>query len=99
MASGSAGTITSNASGSWGSGGFSSGEDWFQLRWPESWKRVHITVNELLHIVIGVALRGERWRGKTIQCWCDNAAVVAIIRSGWSKDGLAATVAAPIRKL
>ena len=36
--------------------------------------------------MIGVALWGEHWRGKIIQCWCDNAAVVVIIRSGWSKD-------------
>jgi len=47
---------------------------------------IHITVKELLPIVIGAALWGEQWRGKTIKCWCDNAAVVAVLRSGWSKD-------------
>ncbi len=60
-----AGVITSDASGSWGCGAFSSEGNWFQLKLPESWKMIHITVKE---------------------CWCDNAAVVAILRSGWSKD-------------
>ena len=36
--------------------------------------------------MISVALWGEQWRGKTVKCWCDNAAVVAVLRSGRSKD-------------
>ena len=31
---------------------------------------------------------GDGWRGKTVQCWCDNAAVVANIKSGTSKHSL-----------
>ncbi len=81
-----AGVITSDASGSWGCGAFSSEGNWFQLALPESWSTIHITVKELLPIVIGAAMWGEQWRGKTIKCWCDNAAVVAVLRSGWSKD-------------
>ncbi len=45
-----------------------------------------VTVKEVLPIVIGVALWEGRWHGRTIRCWCDNAAVVAILRSGPSKD-------------
>ena len=37
-------SITSDASGSWGCGAFSSAGDWFQLKWPGSWSEVHITV-------------------------------------------------------
>lgn len=81
-----AGAITSDASGSWGCGAFSSEGDWFQLRLPESWSTVHISAKELLPIVIGAALWGGQWQGKSIKCWCDNAAVVSVLRSGWSKD-------------
>lgn len=80
------GSITSDASGSWGCGAFTSAGEWFQLKLPESWDGIHITTKELLPIVIGAALWGEQWRGKTIRCWCDNAAVVAIIRSGSSRE-------------
>ena len=79
-------SITSDASGSWGCGAFSSAGDWFQLKWPESWSEVHITVKELLPIIMGVALWGRSWQGRTIRCRCDNMAVVAILKSGSSKD-------------
>ena len=80
------GTITSDASGTWGCGAYSSAGDWFQLEWPSSWKGVHITVQELLPVVLAVALWGKQWQGKSIRCRCDNAAAVAIVNSGSSKD-------------
>ena len=49
-------TLTSDASGNWGCGAYSSEGEWFQLKWPEAWSEVHITVKELLPIVIAVAL-------------------------------------------
>ena len=79
-------TLTSDASGSWGCGAYSSSGDWFQLEWPESWKDLHITIKELLPVVLGIAVWGERWKGGAILCQCDNAAVVAIIWSGSSKN-------------
>ena len=82
-------TLTSDASGCWGCGAFSSEGLWFQFRWPEVWAGVHITVKELLPIVVACAVWGHGWKGKTIRCRCDNAAVVAILKSGSSKDGLA----------
>ena len=45
--SGWAATMTSDASGSWGCGAFTSSGEWLQLQWPESWASVHITVKEL----------------------------------------------------
>lgn len=81
-----AGTITSDASGSWGCGAYSEKGEWFQLKLPGSWDGIHITTKELLPIVISIALWGEQWRGQSVKCWCDNAAVVAILRSGRSKD-------------
>lgn len=77
--------LTSDASGSWGCGAFTDLGEWFQIEWPESWAGVHITVKELLPIVVGVAVWGSRWAGKTVQCLCDNAAVVSIINSGTAK--------------
>ena len=54
--------LTSDASGSWGYGAYTSDGWWFQLRLPESWRDMHITVKELLLIVIGAAVWGSRWR-------------------------------------
>ena len=42
-------------------------------------------MKELLLIVLGVAVWGSRWKGLTVTCQCDNAAVVAIVNSGRSK--------------
>ena len=81
-------TITSDASGRWGCGAFTEVGEWFQFRWPASWADVHITAKELLPIVVACAVWGHKWRGVTVQCLCDNAAVVAIVRSGTSKDSL-----------
>ena len=75
-------TFTSDASGSWGCGAFSSDGKWFQLRWPDHWRERHITVKELLPVVLSIAIWGHRWRGGAVRCRCDNAAVVAILRSG-----------------
>ena len=79
-------TITSDASGCWGCGALTERGDWFQYRWPAEWESVHITVKELLPIVVSVAVWGHNWRGCTIRCRCDNVAVVAIIQSGSSRD-------------
>ena len=79
-------TITSDASGSWGCGAFACSGEWFQLYWPALWSGVHITVKELVPIVIACAVWGKNWQGKTVRFRCDNAAVVAIINSGRSKE-------------
>ena len=73
-------TITSDASGSWGCGAYVSSGEWFQLEWPSSWQQIHITVKELLPVVLSVAIWGSMWQGKAVHCRCDNAAVVAILK-------------------
>ena len=83
-----AGTITSDASGRWGCGAFTEKREWFQFCWPASWDNVHITVKELLPIVVACAVWGHQWQGATVRCLCDNAAVVAIVKSGTSKDSV-----------
>ena len=42
-------------------------------------------MKELLPIVIGAAVWGSQWKGVSVLCRCDNAAVVAIVNSGRSK--------------
>ena len=79
-------TVTADASGHCGCGAFSSTGEWFQPQWPESWRMVHITMKELLPVVLAVAMWGSQWQGKNVRCRSDNAAVVAILNSGWSKD-------------
>jgi hypothetical protein len=49
---------------------------------------VQITVKELLPIVISAAVWGDQWAEQTVRCRCDNAAVVAIVNSGKSKDAM-----------
>ena len=49
-------TLTSDASGRWGCGAFSSSGAWFQFRWPPAWEAIHITVKELLPIVVACAV-------------------------------------------
>ena len=78
-------TLTSDASGNWGCGAYTSTGDWFQLALSGDWSDVHITAKELLPIVLGVAVWGPRWKGRTVLCRCDNAAVVAIVNSGRSR--------------
>ena len=59
---------------------------WFQYQWPPSLRDQHITLKELLPIVIAVAIWGINWENKSDLCRCDNEAVVHIINTGTSKD-------------
>ena len=88
--------LTSDASGSWGCGVFSSTGLWFQLALPDSWQEVPITMKELLPIVLA-AMWGSLWRGFTVSCRCDNAAVVNIVNSGKTMDrAMHVTYAMPV---
>ena len=74
-------TLTSDASGNWGCGAYTSTWDWFQLALSGDWSDVHITAKEFLPIVLGVAMWGPRWKGRTVLYHCNNAAVVNLGRS------------------
>ena len=77
--------VTSAALGTWGCGAYCLAA-WLQYQWPPGLKDQHITVKELLPIVIAIAILGAEWANKSILCHCDNEAVVHIINSGTSKD-------------
>lgn len=75
-------TVTSDASGSWGCGAYS-GWSWFMLR---SISESHITVKELVPVVISAAIWGHTWQGNSEQIHCDNMAVVSTVNQGTSKN-------------
>ena len=73
-----------DASGSWGCGAFS-GDKWFQIKWPQTLKGSHITVKELVPIVLAAAVWGCEQAGQNVIALCDNSAVVAVLRKGNSR--------------
>ena len=77
--------VTSDASGKWGCGAFWSSQ-WFQLKWPDSLPQHHITIKELIPVVIAAAVWGHAWQKAHLQVRSDNSVVVAIINGGYSKD-------------
>ena len=80
--------ITSDASGSWGCGAFSSSGSWFQLQWPSSWSHYHIAAKEMVPVVIAIAVWGADWPSQPVLVHSDNMAVVCAISSGSAKDPL-----------
>jgi len=53
--------LTLDASGSWGCGAFESAGKWFQIQWLGALDGAHITVKELLAVVVACALWGSQW--------------------------------------
>jgi len=77
--------ITSDASGSWECGAWS-GREWFQLKWINEVQGYHMTVKEMLPIVIAAAIWERKWKGGTVLVRCDNMAAVSIINQETSHD-------------
>ena len=77
--------VTSDASGNWGCGAFE-GTKWLQFKWPRLMEACHISVKEIIPIVMAAAIWGEGWSGKSVRFWSDNAAVVALLNSGSSRE-------------
>ena len=80
--------VTSDASGSYGCGAFSTTHGWFQLEWPDSWTAIGIAAKELVPVVIAAALWGANWNRACVCFRSDNQAVVEILTSRTSKDHL-----------
>ena len=47
---------------------------------------VHISIKELVPVVVACALWGSQWSHSTVLAQCDNSAVVTMINSGYSRD-------------
>ena len=82
-------TVTTDASGRWGCGGFwVEQKQWIQCPWQEEWNNTPIHTKELLPIILAIATWGPYWHSSLIQVHCDNMAVVNIIASNSSRDKL-----------
>ncbi len=79
--------VWSDASGSWGCAAIWY-PHWFQVSWDlaHSFSRASIAAKELLPILLAACVWGAHWKGLTVQCNCDNQAVVSILNSGSAKD-------------
>ena len=78
-------TISSDAAGSIGFG-IVYGSSWVAERWPPLPSTTHISVLELIPIVISAAIWGHRWAGQSVLFYCDNSAVVDCLKAGLCKD-------------
>ena len=74
-------TLILDVSRGWGCGAYW-GSKWFMLPWSGPITECHITVKELIPIVLATALWGKEWQGQLVQVWCDNSAVVNIVNRG-----------------
>ena len=77
--------VTSDGSGSWGCRAYE-GAKWFQFQWPSTMEASHISIREMIPVVMAAALWGQCWKGKSVRFRSDNAAVVALVNSGSSRE-------------
>ena len=77
--------VTSDASGSWGCGAYE-GTKWIQFQWPSTMESSHISVREMIPVVMSAALWGQGWSGKSVQFRSDNTTVVALVNTGSSRE-------------
>ena len=79
--------IWSDTSGGWWCAAIWEGQ-WFQIQWPDfpNFADTMIVAKKLLPIVVAAEVWGRFWAGCTLQCMCDNEAVVSVIRRGSGKD-------------
>lgn len=68
-------TVTSDPSGSWECGAYTSSGKWFQFECLKVWKEVHRTLKELLPVVVALALWVKK-TGVADQC----GAIVTMLR-------------------
>ena len=76
-----------DASGTWGCGAWH-GNSWFQWQWGPLSHDLHIAVKELLPtcIILAALIWGHSWHRQTVLSYCDNQAVVSILRSRTCKQ-------------
>ena len=77
--------VTSDASGGWGCGAWH-GSHWFQHKWSSEEAIYDISVKELTPVVVSAAVWGSGWVGKSVTCYSDNQAVVAVLNKRSCRD-------------
>ena len=59
---------------------------WFSGSWSESQRTLSIVYKELFPIVVAAHVWGSQWTTRRIEFSSDNESVVAVLKSGTSKD-------------
>ena len=77
--------VVSDASGHWGCGVYCLPK-WMTLQWTPCLQGKSIQVKELIPVVFAAGVWGREWTGKVAEFVVDNQAVVAVLRSGYSKE-------------
>ena len=62
-------------------------DSWFALRWPDELNLPHISILELVPIVLAASVWGMFWQGKRLIFKCDNSSVVSVLQNKSSKSG------------
>ena len=58
--------MLSDASGSRGGGAYSD-KEWFQFQWPAGLPECHITVKEMVPVVVAATLWGASWQARSVR--------------------------------
>ena len=62
------------------------GNSWTYGTWPATWKKFNIAVREFFPIVLAVHLWGTQLKDMNVTFFCDNLAVVEILKKQTSRD-------------
>ena len=62
------------------------GHHWLQVKFPESWKEVHIAAKELLPVMLAFKLWAVQLKGYNVLFLVDNISIVHVLNNKTSKD-------------
>lgn len=77
--------VSSDAAGSLGYGAIFKSH-WFSGAWSVAQSSLSIAYKELFPIVVAAYLWGPQWVSRRVEFLCDNESVVAVLKSGTSRD-------------
>ena len=64
------------------------GNQWFQIKFPESWQNIHIAAKELLPVMLAFKFWAQQLKGVNVIFLVDNLAIVQVLNSKTAKDVL-----------
>ena len=77
--------VTLDTSRSWGCGAWFE-NFWFSIKWEQNHSTLHITVKEMVPIIIAAIIWGHNWKGGQIVARYDNIAVVTALSNRSCKN-------------
>ena len=77
--------VSSDAAGSLGYGAIFKSQ-WISGAWSAEQSQLSIAYKELFPIVVAAYLWGPQWVSRQVEFLCDNESVVAVLKSGTSRD-------------